>query len=231
MRKWAALLALLAACNVPAAEEGARPGLSDDSALSLLPPGVTEEVVEDALRRLPEDLSDIDIAAVEVILFEDTSLGCPEPGVEYNSADIEGFEIVVETSAGHLVYKVNDVGEFILCVADSSEVVIEMMSGSDNSPHPSSDGTVTAISPESDLPDSLAAAIREDAATVAGVDPSSVTLGETTNELFNDGSLGCPKKGYSYIQVLTPGWIVMVSAGPMNLEYHAAASGYFVICP
>jgi hypothetical protein len=45
-----------------------------------------------------------------------------------------------------------------------------------------------------------------------------------------DSSLGCPSQGVQYLQVVTPGYLVVVSAAGKQLEYHADARGRVVFC-
>jgi hypothetical protein len=45
-----------------------------------------------------------------------------------------------------------------------------------------------------------------------------------------DSSLGCPRQGVMYAQVVTPGYLVVISAAGKQLEYHADARGNSVFC-
>jgi hypothetical protein len=47
---------------------------------------------------------------------------------------------------------------------------------------------------------------------------------------WSDTSLGCPLPGVMYAQVLTPGFLVVVSAAGKELEYHADSRGRVVLC-
>jgi hypothetical protein len=46
-----------------------------------------------------------------------------------------------------------------------------------------------------------------------------------------DGSLGCPKPGMLYTQALVGGYRIVLQAGDLVLNYHAAARGKPVFCP
>ncbi len=46
---------------------------------------------------------------------------------------------------------------------------------------------------------------------------------------WGDTSLGCPKLGEMYAQVVTPGWLIVLSAGGRTLEYHTNANGRHVV--
>jgi hypothetical protein len=79
--------------------------------------------------------------------------------------------------------------------------------------------------PADTLADATKAMIVADAATVAGVDPGSVTLVSVKPVTWMDGSLGCPKPGVMYTQAVVPGFQVIVRAGDRKLDYRVGRSG------
>ena len=48
---------------------------------------------------------------------------------------------------------------------------------------------------------------------------------------WSDGSLGCPQPDRMYTQALVRGWRLQVAAGGATLDYHASATGAWVLCP
>jgi hypothetical protein len=61
----------------------------------------------------------------------------------------------------------------------------------------------------------------EDAARTTGVEPGSVRVLSVEARDWPDASLGCPKPGMMYAQVITPGFLIALEAGGRRLEYHA----------
>jgi hypothetical protein len=45
-----------------------------------------------------------------------------------------------------------------------------------------------------------------------------------------DSSLGCPRQGVMYSQIVTPGYLIVISAAGKQLEYHADSRGRVVLC-
>lgn len=80
------------------------------------------------------------------------------------------------------------------------------------------------------LPEALAAAITADAATILGVQAADVRIVSAEPTTWNDGSLGCPKIGVMYVQVLIDGYKVIVEAGDRQLDYRTGRDGEFRIC-
>jgi hypothetical protein len=79
-------------------------------------------------------------------------------------------------------------------------------------------------------PPSLIQAIIADLAAREGVASSEVELLSAESVEWPDGSLGCPVAGVSYIQVLTPGYRVLVGIGEQTFDYRATVDGSFRIC-
>ena len=68
----------------------------------------------------------------------------------------------------------------------------------------------------------LAARLEVDSAII-GV----VTVDEVT---WADSSLGCPEPDRAYLQVLTPGLRIILTAGESTYEYHAGPGGRVILC-
>jgi hypothetical protein len=69
-----------------------------------------------------------------------------------------------------------------------------------------------------DLP--AVAAARADFAASLGIAPDQVTVASVEEVTWSDGSLGCPQPGQAYVQVLTPGYRVVLEAEGQQAEYH-----------
>ena len=80
------------------------------------------------------------------------------------------------------------------------------------------------------VPESLLSGVIEDAASRQSVGVATITVLSGQPVDWSDGSLGCPEPGKSYVQVLTPGYLVMIDAGGVTLEYHLNQQGAFKQC-
>jgi hypothetical protein len=69
-----------------------------------------------------------------------------------------------------------------------------------------------------------------DAAGRTGVDPSTVTLVAIEAREWSDASLGCPKPGQFYAQVITPGFLILVEAAGQRFEYHTDLGRRVELC-
>jgi hypothetical protein len=72
-------------------------------------------------------------------------------------------------------------------------------------------------------------AVRQ-AAAYANVSASDVKVQQAEAREWGDSSLGCPRPGQMYSQVVTPGFLIVLQAGTRVLEYHSDARGRLVLC-
>jgi hypothetical protein len=79
-------------------------------------------------------------------------------------------------------------------------------------------------------PSSLIQAIIADLAARRGVGAGQVELVSSESLDWPDGSLGCPVAGVSYIQVITPGYRVILGIGEETFDYRATVDGRFRLC-
>ena len=61
-----------------------------------------------------------------------------------------------------------------------------------------------------------------DLAQRLGVAKSAITLVKIEAVEWPDASLGCPRPGMMYAQVITPGYLVVLRASGRNYEYHTS---------
>ena len=83
--------------------------------------------------------------------------------------------------------------------------------------------------PSPDAQSAIDAAVR-DAAARLNVGASDVHVDQAEARQWPDASLGCPRQGVLYAQIVTPGYLVVVSGGGKQLEYHADSRGRVVLC-
>ena len=70
----------------------------------------------------------------------------------------------------------------------------------------------------------------QDLAARLGVSFTEIFVIEATPVEWSDSSLDCPQEGMSYLQVITPGYRIVLQAESQTHEYHTNRAGYFVLC-
>jgi hypothetical protein len=88
----------------------------------------------------------------------------------------------------------------------------------------------------SSSPDAQAAvdAALRDAAAHLGVSVADLKVEQVEEREWADSSLGCPRPGIMHSQIITHGFLIVISApantGVKTLEYHTDARGRVVLC-
>jgi hypothetical protein len=103
--------------------------------------------------------------------------------------------------------------------------------GADQTPSasPAASGSNASLDP-GDVPAGVFNQIVADAAAKTGVDPSAITVLQSSAVTWSDGSLGCPRPGVMYTQSRVEGFRVILEANDVQLDYHGA-NDTFVLCP
>ncbi|MGE5251483.1 MAG: hypothetical protein ACM3QS_14875 [Bacteroidota bacterium] len=60
--------------------------------------------------------------------------------------------------------------------------------------------------------------------------PGDIAVTEVTPMTWPDASLGCPKIGVMYIQVVTPGYQIVLQAKDHTFTFHTDAKSQVVLC-
>jgi hypothetical protein len=87
-------------------------GASGDSSLAA---SIIDPIVADAATQAGVDPSGVTIVSAHAETFSDGSLGCPEPGMMYTQALVDGYQVVVEANGTQLDYRGSGPGQFRLC--------------------------------------------------------------------------------------------------------------------
>lgn len=92
-------------------------------------------------------------------------------------------------------------------------------------------GTGEGVPPQpTSPPDAVSAAVSYLAAHL-GVAPEQVTVVSVTETRWSDSSLGCPRPGTAYMQVITPGYQIWLEVEGRRYGVHTNQSGSsLVIC-
>ncbi len=97
-------------------------------------------------------------------------------------------------------------------------------------PSPSPEARPSLASPAAKVPvkgadsagsDAVVAAAVADAAGRSGAPATAVRVVRVEARNWPDSSLGCPRPGMGYAQVITPGYLIVVEVAGQTLEYHA----------
>ena len=151
------------------------------------------DMVESARAALANRLNilpqNIEVVSVEQVQWPDTSLGCPREGEMYAQVIVPGQRVILDVAGERYTYHTGG-GNVILCEGEA--------------------GTPPAATPDTALNPEAAALIEQaklDLSERTGIAVNDITVQSVQPMQWRDSSLGCPKPGMQYLQVITPGYL------------------------
>lgn len=103
------------AATAPGAEGEEQPMPSSNVGTAGIPGDILNSVLDDAAQKLGVAPDALVVTKAEAVTWPDGSLGCPEPGMFYTQALVDGYWIVVEAGGQSLDYRVSGGGNFRIC--------------------------------------------------------------------------------------------------------------------
>jgi hypothetical protein len=88
---------------------------SDEPVSGEVPAAILAELVADAAERAGVDPEAIDVVQAVAVTWNDGSLGCPEPGMSYTMALVDGYHVILAAESEEFDYRVSAQGGFRLC--------------------------------------------------------------------------------------------------------------------
>ena len=98
----------------------------------LIPDKLVSKVVEELAKQISLDPKEISLVEATPTNWFDSSLGCPQPGIEDSQVLIRGFRLVLEAKGRRYEYHTGD-DEFILC--EKNQVFIDPVPVMPIAPH------------------------------------------------------------------------------------------------
>jgi hypothetical protein len=156
--------------------------------------------------------------------WPDSSLGCPQAGQAYLQVITPGFLLVFSNTAQSKTYEVHTRergDQMTLCENNQPTNLTDQAAGSSPAPIAQTPDTANRA---------LVEMARQALAKDLGIDIGGVMLQKIEATEWRDSSLGCPQPGMNYLQVITPGYLIVLDAQGSSYEYHADSGSRVVRC-
>ncbi|MGC2239878.1 MAG: hypothetical protein WA726_03505 [Acidimicrobiia bacterium] len=88
---------------------------SGETVTGEVPEPFLDAVLADAASRSGVSAARLEVNSAEQVTWNDGSLGCPEPGVSYTQALVDGFRVEVRADTTYYDYRLDETGWFKLC--------------------------------------------------------------------------------------------------------------------
>lgn len=80
------------------------------------------EAIDDAAQRAGVGYDDVEVVHLHEVTWRDGSIGCPEEGMAYTQALVDGYHLLLEAGGAELSYHASGAEDFFYC-ADPQEPV------------------------------------------------------------------------------------------------------------
>jgi hypothetical protein len=80
-----------------------------------VPQEVLDSIIADAARRTGAGEDEVEVVQAISVTWNDGSLGCPEPGMSYTMALVDGYHVIVTAEGEELDYRAAEQGGFRVC--------------------------------------------------------------------------------------------------------------------
>jgi hypothetical protein len=86
-----------------------------DPVVGEVPEELLAAILEDAETRAEATGEDLAVLRAEAVTWNDGSLGCPQPGMMYTQATVDGYWVVIKSGSQEFDYRASASGFFTLC--------------------------------------------------------------------------------------------------------------------
>ncbi len=213
MKRWIPFVLLLAALLMAGCAPAPSPeGESRETPIVPIPEEA-QALIELARRELAKRLNEVDEAIdlidVEAVEWPNTAMGCPKPGEMYAQVVTPGYRIRLRVRDQIYQVHVSKRGQIRFC------------------PPVEQEGETMEI-PEAAQPAVRAA--QRDLASRLGLSVADIRVVDVEAVDWPDSSLGCPEPGKMYLQMITPGYRVVLQASGETYTYHTDRGTRAVLC-
>ena len=91
------------------------PSASAPTVVGEVPEELLGQILTNAAEHADVEVDAIDVVRAEAVTWNDGSLGCPEPGMMYTQALVDGYHVVLDADGTELDYRATTNGDFRLC--------------------------------------------------------------------------------------------------------------------
>ena len=197
---------------------------TDAPVVSARPPDELMAAAQQGLaRHLGVPADSLVLQSASQMEWSDGGIGCPQPGQLYPQVITPGFLLVFSDSAQAQTYEVHtgrSAQQMVLCENGQPTDLANQASAA-----PPADAAQTSPATRS-----LVELARQALAKDLGIDVAAIRLAQIEEVEWRDSSLGCPKPDMNYLQVITPGFRIVLEAQGRSYDYHTDTGKRVVRC-
>jgi len=179
---------------------------------------------QDLATRLNLPETNIEVVEAKAIVWPDSSLGCPQPGMMYAQVLQDGLLIVLR--ANQKLYEYHSGGNQPPFLCEKPPVTESQTLTPSTAAQITQANTITVELPTN--PGVVQA--MKDLARRVSVSLSQITVVQAEPVTWPDAGLGCPQPGIGYKQVQVDGMLIVLEANGQRFEYHSGGNRPPILC-
>jgi hypothetical protein len=154
--------------------------------------------------------------------WSDGALGCPAADQLYPQVITPGFLLIFSADAKTYAVHTGGSEQLMILCEDGQPTNLNSQASAPATPADAVQ-TSPATQPLVDM-------AREALANEVGIDMATIKLTQIEQVEWRDSSLGCPKPNMNYLQVITPGYRIVLEAQGRSYHYHTDMGKRVVRC-
>ncbi len=166
---------------------------------------VVDQAIADVADKAQMSKDDVQVLKFEAVDWPDSCLGCAKAGEMCMDVITPGYLIVLRVGENEYTYHTDTRNAVVLCMADEA-----VKDWGEAQP--------------------LVSLVVADLAERLSVAEDQIVVVQVDEQQWSDSSLGCPQPGQMYLQVITPGYLIVLEAGGQRYSYHTDMRATFVLC-
>ena len=91
------------------------PTVEPSASTGEVPADLLAAIIADLATRARVDQQAVAVVRAEAVIWNDGSLGCPQPGVAYTQAPVSGYRVVLRAGSRNYDYRASSNGTFFVC--------------------------------------------------------------------------------------------------------------------
>lgn len=207
-----------------------RPALTPGSEASGdVPAALLQQAIDDLMQRTAANADEIEVVSAAPVTWNDGGLGCAKPGVDYIQVLIEGYRVVLKYAGREYDYHAGPSSIFLCdrAILQPGATPITIIVSPRLTPIVGGGGIVVPTSvPGASLVDQA----RTDLAARLSIEVDSIEVVSAEAVEWPDSSLGCPREGMAYLQVIIEGTHIQLRVGDALYSYHSGRGGPPFLC-
>ncbi|MEA3335649.1 MAG: hypothetical protein U9R25_07030 [Chloroflexota bacterium] len=177
---------------------------------------ISAVAINDLSQRLGVSTESIEVVEAAEMEWPDASLGCPAPDMGYAQMLTNGMQVVLQVEGRTYAYHGRSPNDLFLCGPDG--------------PVQAGKAPVSLEDGDQDQQTKIVATVAADLGKRLTVSTEEIEVVSVQSRDWPNSGLGCSQPNQRVMDVITPGYQIVLQSGDTTFTYHTDLKGNFVLC-